>query len=84
MYTAGFLSGHLQAWVLRRSRDVTPGLLLACAAYASVLATGEGRRALGDLAAGDLLKAHTYACIRVHQKNATLEEPEERSCSLAG
>lgn len=72
-HRAAVLSGRLLTALLPDAPEEAP--LLRAVTYASALATPQGQR---PLAAGDLVRAHTYACLLAERRGGGIGDEEER------
>ena len=71
-YRAAVLSGRILSSRLDGASDEASAL--RAVAYASALATPQAQR---PLSAGDLVRAHTYACLLTERRAGDLSEEEE-------
>jgi hypothetical protein len=74
---AALIAGHLVRDRLVGGTALSQADFLATIAYASALATPQAQRILADLGGGELLKAHTYACVLSERHRHEVGESEE-------
>ena len=67
-FLAGFLAGHLYAYLIRTRGSLPGTFLVPAATYAASLVSPQAERYLVDAPPQNLFKAHGYACLRVAER----------------
>jgi hypothetical protein len=79
-FQAGFLAGHLYAYLIREFGTLRGTFLVPAAAYAASLVSPQAERHLAELPPLNLLRTHRYACLRVEERQDLPQDLEFAAC----